>query len=150
MFYVSGIEASSLAPGLQLPHHDSHSYHIVAQKNGKLLLNCSVATNVSQFGKPQVSWYRDGRKIHYDNRLQLVQNGSLYFRRVFYRKKKNITDAGNYECHVKNQIGSIIARRVNLKIASKFCFIIHCITVLWFRPKQNKVLFPASLAKKLG
>ncbi|KAK3094895.1 hypothetical protein FSP39_007610 [Pinctada imbricata] len=112
-FYLAGVEA--LPPGIELPQHDR--YNVIAQKNGKLWLNCSVTTNGSQHGPLEVSWYKDGKKINFDKRLQLVQNGSLFFKRVLNRKRKN--DTGLYECHVKNNIGSIIAKRVNLKVTSK-------------------------------
>lgn len=92
----------------------------MAQKNGKLLLNCSVEVKSSEFGTPTVSWRKNGEVLNIDNRIQKVQNGSLYFKRVWHKKKKGISDEGLYECIVNNRIGSIIARRVKVQVASKY------------------------------
>jgi hypothetical protein len=67
-----------------------------------------------KYGMPVISWQKDGVLLNLDNRIQKVQNGSLFFRRVQHKKKKNISDEGMYECLVQNNIGSIIARRVPL------------------------------------
>ncbi|XP_063438172.1 protogenin-like [Mytilus trossulus] len=105
-----------LVSGLVVNSQDGH--HVVAQKNGKLLLNCSVEVKSSEYGVPNITWRKDGVLIDFDNRIQKVQNGSLYFKRVWHKKKKNISDEGMYECLVQNKIGSIIARRVTLEVAS--------------------------------
>ena len=110
-----------LLSGLVVNSQDGH--HVVAQKNGKLLLNCSVEVKSSENGVPNITWRKDGVLLDFDNRIQKVQNGSLYFKRVWHKKKKNISDEGMYECLVQNKIGSIIARRVTLEVASKYIYL---------------------------
>ncbi|XP_062599524.1 protogenin B-like [Saccostrea cucullata] len=98
--------------GISLTRPDS--YNVVAQKGNPLLLNCTVESNSST----KFTWYKNGQRLQLENqrRVQVI-NGSLSFKRVLYRRKKNITDEGVYECHVRNNIGSIIAKRVKVNIA---------------------------------
>ncbi|XP_061170773.1 protogenin B-like [Saccostrea echinata] len=98
--------------GISLTRPDS--YNVVAQKGNPLLLNCTVESNTST----KFTWYKNGQRLQLENqrRIQVI-NGSLSFKRVLFRRKKNITDEGVYECHVRNNIGSIIAKRVKVKIA---------------------------------
>ena len=109
---------NNVETGIRVNGQDGH--RVVAQKNGKLLLNCSVEVTAPKYGMPVISWRKDGVLLNLDNRIQKVQNGSLFFRRVQHKKKKNISDEGMYECLVQNNIGSIIARRVKVEIASKY------------------------------
>ncbi|KAK3607422.1 hypothetical protein CHS0354_003058 [Potamilus streckersoni] len=80
------------------------------------MLNCSVTLTDSDQGPLEYTWTKDGEPI--EDHIQLQNNGSLYFRRVIHKPRRNKTDMGFYECYVKNKIGSIIARRVNVDIAS--------------------------------
>jgi hypothetical protein len=88
----------------------------VAQKGNPLVVNCTVESSTAI----NFTWYKDGQELRLQNqrRIQVI-NGSLSFKRVWFRRKKNITDEGVYECHVRNVIGSIIAKRVKVKIAGK-------------------------------
>lgn len=105
-------EEDLISTGITFTRPDA--YNVVAQKGNPLLLNCSVGSN----GTARFSWYKDGEPLDLSNqrRVQVV-NGSLSFKRVLFRRKKNVTDEGVYECHVRNQIGSIIAKRVKVVIA---------------------------------
>lgn len=95
------------------------TYNVVAQKGNPLVLNCTVDSNSSTV----FTWYKNGQVLQLENqrRIQVI-NGSLSFKRVLFRRKKNVTDEGVYECHVRNGIGSIIAKRVKVNIAGKLYF----------------------------
>ncbi|KAL3884749.1 hypothetical protein ACJMK2_024858, partial [Sinanodonta woodiana] len=90
--------------------------HVIAQKNGQLMLNCSVTLTDSDQGPLEYTWTKDGEPI--EDHIELQNNGSLFFRRVIHKPRRNKTDMGFYECYVKNKIGSIIARRVQVDIAN--------------------------------
>lgn len=96
--------------------------HVVAQKGNPLVLNCTAESNATA----RFTWFKDGSPLLLGNqrRIQVV-NGSLSFKRVVFRRKKNVTDEGEYECHVRNNIGSIIAKRVKVVIAGQ-CPIYSC------------------------
>lgn len=113
-FHSGFSEEDLISTGITFTRPDA--YNVVAQKGNPLLLNCSVGSN----GTARFSWYKDGEPLDLSNqrRVQVV-NGSLSFKRVLFRRKKNVTDEGVYECHVRNQIGSIIAKRVKVVIAGE-------------------------------
>ncbi|XP_060076160.1 protogenin-like [Ylistrum balloti] len=90
------------------------SQHVIAQKNVKLLLNCSVT---SKFGVPEITWLKNGVPLNLDNRISKDVNGSLFFKKVVNKRKKNITDEGLYECLAANSKGMVLARRVKLEIS---------------------------------
>ena len=93
---------------------------VVAQKKFPFLLNCS-AYSPPQYRPINYTWYKNGQPLALDRRVQVVDNGSLYFQSIKRRKRKFKTnDEGFYECLLTNSVGTVIARRVNLKIASKY------------------------------
>ncbi|XP_071098822.1 protogenin-like [Haliotis cracherodii] len=91
---------------------------VVTQKNGQLLLNCSVKAT-SDFGPFQYEWLKDDKLIEFEEvnpKIKLLSNGSLYFKK--FRKRKRRTDEGDYTCIVKNSIGSVIANHVHVQVAN--------------------------------
>ena len=94
---------------------------VIAQKTSDLLLNCSVTFN-PDLGELQISWLKDGSQVDLSNkRIQLLENGSLYLRRVIHRPRKNRTDEGHYRCIAALKgIGRIIARDVSVRVAGMY------------------------------
>ena len=107
---------------------------MTAQKKGQLLLNCSVVSE-REYGRLHINWTKNGEPLRLDSnnsRLQQLQNGSLLFRRVKHRPKKNISDEGTYECHARNDVGTVVVQRVELQVASMYqTYIIHHFTGFW-------------------
>lgn len=117
----SGVEAKDLEIGLAI--RQGEPARVVAQKNGELVLNCSVEYD-SDLGSLTLSWTKDGVPVEFDRRVQKLQNGSLYIRRIIHRPKKNWTDEGRYKCFAtiqndNEQIGRAIAHDVQVDIAGK-------------------------------
>ena len=50
----------------------------------------------------QVSWYKDGRSVHFDGNHVSEQHGSLFMLRL---KQITINDLGNYTCEAENSQG---------------------------------------------
>ena len=50
----------------------------------------------------KVSWYKDGRAVHYDKTHLADQHGSLFMLRL---KEITINDLGNYTCEAENSQG---------------------------------------------
>ena len=110
-----------LSPGLAVRQGEPTA--VIAQKNGELLLNCSVEHEPS-LGPLNITWQQNGGPVELGKRIQLLNNGSLYFRRIIHRPKKSRTDVGTFDCIASLQnIGSIIARRVRVQVAGKLLFI---------------------------
>ena len=104
-----------LSPGLAVRQGEPVS--VIAQKNGELLLNCSVEYD-RDLGPLHITWLQDGGPVEVGKRVQVMSNGSLYIRRIIHRPKKSRTDAGVYDCIATlGNIGSIIARRVRVQVA---------------------------------
>lgn len=117
--FISGVEAKDLEIGLAI--RQGEPARVVAQKNGELVLNCSVEYD-SDLGSLTLSWTKDGVPVEFDRRVQKLQNGSLFIRRIIHRPKKNWTDEGRYKCFAtiqndNGQIGRAIARDVQVDIA---------------------------------
>ena len=92
---------------------------VIAQKNSPLLLNCS-ATSAPDKGPVHITWHKDDQPLVTDKRVQIKDNGSLFFTEV--KKNRNVMNRdhnGFYECFLKNDVGTVIARQVHLKVASK-------------------------------
>ena len=125
IFSVSGA-GDRLSPGLAVRQGEPTS--VIAQKNGELLLNCSVEHD-TDLGPPRITWQQDGGPVDIGKRVQLMSNGSLYIRRIIHRPKKSRTDAGVYDCIATlGNIGSIIARRVRVQVAGRFIVWCHSFT----------------------
>ena len=50
----------------------------------------------------QVTWYKDGRGVHFDKTHISEQHGSLFMLRL---KEITINDLGNYTCEAENSQG---------------------------------------------
>ena len=50
----------------------------------------------------RLSWYKDGRAVHYDKTHLADQHGSLFMLRL---KEITINDLGNYTCEAENSQG---------------------------------------------
>ncbi|XP_021346881.1 protogenin B-like, partial [Mizuhopecten yessoensis] len=91
---------------------------IIVERRSPFLLNCSAFSSPG-FGQTSYRWTRNKVKVTLNKRIQMVENGSLYFQHL-KRKKR---DEGLYECFLNNSKGVVIGRRVMVKvarIASKF------------------------------
>ncbi|XP_048750128.2 protogenin-like isoform X2 [Ostrea edulis] len=92
---------------------------IVVRKNSALVLNCTDPS-LSWITDSNVNytWFKDGQALTLNRRrITVKQNGSLYFQSVKKKKRKQINDEGQYECHVTLSAGTVIARRVWIQIA---------------------------------
>ncbi|CAC5400663.1 unnamed protein product [Mytilus coruscus] len=106
----------ALDPGIYI--HSAPSV-VIAQKNSPLLLNCSASSSPDS-GPVTITWYKDGQPVVIDRRVQVRDNGSLYFTQVKKNrnsKNKNRNHNGFYECFMKNKYGTVIARQVHLQVA---------------------------------
>ncbi|KAL8595522.1 hypothetical protein ACOMHN_000730 [Nucella lapillus] len=96
-------------------------HRVTVEKKSPLLLNCSVVTSPT-FGPVTFTWHKDGRPLQPqlgDRRIHVYHNGSLYFRRIIHRKRREnrLSDEGLYECVAGNKNGSVVARRVHVEVA---------------------------------
>ncbi|XP_055955254.1 neogenin [Patella vulgata] len=92
---------------------------IIAIKKSSVLINCSVISS-SEHGQVHYFWKKDGIRLNnkkHRSRLEIMRNGSLHIRRVIHKGKGNMrTDEGFYECFARNNVGTVIGRRVELKV----------------------------------
>ncbi|XP_069102225.1 protogenin-like [Argopecten irradians] len=95
---------------------------VIVQRRTPLLLNCSAFSSPG-FGPTTYRWTRNKVDVTFNKRIQLVENGSLYFQHLKRRKRPSRSDEGLYECFLTNSRGVVIGRQVFVKvarIASKF------------------------------
>ncbi|XP_033726178.1 protogenin A-like [Pecten maximus] len=95
---------------------------IIVQRRSPLLLNCSAFSSTG-FGQTTYRWTRNKVAVTLNKRIQLIENGSLYFQHLKRRKRPSRSDEGLYECFLNNIKGVVIGRQVFVKvarIASKF------------------------------
>lgn len=94
-------------------------------RRSSLTLDCPVVADndVKEFGNITFQWKRDGIPIK--SRLPRARvyshpNGTLHIRKVVHRLKNAqvIADDGLYECYVTNHVGTVLAQRVNVVVAS--------------------------------
>ncbi|XP_045184740.2 protogenin B-like isoform X2 [Mercenaria mercenaria] len=116
---IRGVEAGDLKIGLAL--RQGQPAKVIAQKNGELVLNCSVEHD-TDLGVLTLNWTKDDAPVEFDRRVQKLQNGSLFIRRIIHRPKKNWTDEGRYKCFGTIQkgnerVGRVIARDVHVQVA---------------------------------
>ena len=107
--YVYIEEGVSLVP---------QEYRVYLQRRTPLLLNCSVNITDPYIHIDQFVWLRNGEPLEYErlkNRATLFTNGSLMLNG---RRRKRPLD-GLYECHVKTNWGTFIARRVHVILTSE-------------------------------
>ncbi|VDI44725.1 Hypothetical predicted protein, partial [Mytilus galloprovincialis] len=105
-----------LDPGITI--HPEPSI-VIAQKNSPLLLNCSASSSPDS-GPVSFTWYKDGEPVFFDRRVQVRDNGSLYFTQVKnnrHSRNQNRNQNGFYECFMKKKYGMVIARQVQIQVA---------------------------------
>ena len=88
----------------------------LVQKNSRLILDCSIRPLTETM---TYTWMKDGQELLPQKRLYFASNGSLIIERVINKKRKGRSDEGLYECTGENSLGTVIGRRVNIKIESK-------------------------------
>ena len=71
-------------------------------------------------GPVTISWRHNGYPIENDSRISTLINGTLYIARVVHKPTKGRTDEGIYQCLATNRWGTVVSRRAELKIASKY------------------------------
>ncbi|KAH3875531.1 hypothetical protein DPMN_038799 [Dreissena polymorpha] len=93
--------------------------YVIAHKNCALALNCSVLYNAS-FGYPRFTWLKNGAPVEDSRRVHVLENGTLFIRRVLHKLKKDVTDQGTYRCIVElSEVGKVIVRDVKVDIAGE-------------------------------
>lgn len=110
---------NSVKVGLALRQGEPSS--VIAQKNGELLLNCSVAHD-AEVGDLTLNWTKDGSPVELDRRIRIFQNGSLYIKRIHHRPRKERSDSGRYQCIAtlndgEELVGRVIVRDVLVQIS---------------------------------
>ena len=61
----------------------------------------TISCNITALPRPEVTWSRDDEIVEYDQRLQLLEDGSLHISDVM------MTDDGLYQCVATNVNGSV-------------------------------------------
>ena len=61
----------------------------------------TISCNITALPRPEVTWLRDDEIVEYNQRLQLLEDGSLYISDVM------LTDDGLYQCVATNVNGSV-------------------------------------------
>ncbi|XP_048251254.1 protogenin-like isoform X2 [Haliotis rufescens] len=94
---------------------------LVVLRKQPLTINCSALVE-KKFYPVSYHWKKDGVKIKSRGehaRVRVFRNGTLHFNQIIHRDRKNNirTDEGFYECFVSNSVGTIIARRVQIRVA---------------------------------
>ncbi|XP_050397202.2 protogenin isoform X1 [Patella vulgata] len=107
---VQGNEEISLG----VDFHPSKYVEIAVQKSS-FTLNCSV-TSTDKNRPLTYIWHKDGVPLTSQQRPVILNNGSLYIKRI--RKNKKWNDEGKYQCIASNSIGKILAPVILLKIRS--------------------------------
>ncbi|KAK3579546.1 hypothetical protein CHS0354_028382 [Potamilus streckersoni] len=79
------------------------------------MLNCSV---FSQDAPLTFRWIKDGKPLKNNKHTFVSVNGSLFFSKVIHRPRKGRSDEGLYECFANNKNGTVLGRRVRVKIPS--------------------------------
>ncbi|KAL8562122.1 hypothetical protein ACOMHN_041957 [Nucella lapillus] len=95
---------------------------VVTLRRSSVSLPCMVATE-PQFGNLTYMWRFKGDKIQSRSpkgRRYTYPNGTLHIRKVVHRNKAGvrISDEGMYECFVTNSVGTVVAQRIRLVVAS--------------------------------
>ena len=75
----------------------SHPQNISLLTGESVTMGC----NIMALPRPEVTWLRDNETVEYSERLQLLEDGSLYINDVI------LSDDGVYRCIATNVNGSI-------------------------------------------
>lgn len=74
-----------------------------------------MSCNITALPRPEVTWLRDNETVEYDQRLQLLEDGSLYISDVM------LSDDGLYQCLATNVNGSVESDYGMLSVSGKKC-----------------------------
>ncbi|KAL3876198.1 hypothetical protein ACJMK2_034068, partial [Sinanodonta woodiana] len=107
-------DAYSNSLDLELSIHQDPQVAI-ATRRLPFMLNCSVFTKDAP---PTFWWTKDGKQLKNNNHAFVYENGSLVFSKVIHRPKKGRSDEGLYECFANSKNGTVLGRRVRVKIPS--------------------------------
>ena len=67
-------------------------------------------------------WYQDNARVSSTERRRVLSNGHLYVKRVLHKKRKGISDSGQYYCTVTDANGlTVKSRTINLSMGCKYC-----------------------------
>ncbi|XP_066994863.2 protogenin [Anabrus simplex] len=91
----------------------------VGVRSRPLTLECVVTSTLPEVN---ISWTHDGKLLQFgpaESRRVLLENGSLHFKKVQYKKagSQDTSDQGEYRCIARNAVGALISRPAQLRIA---------------------------------
>ncbi|GAB6031993.1 hypothetical protein CHUAL_010370 [Chamberlinius hualienensis] len=113
---------------------------IIVKRNQPVLLDCSSYSS-PEYGSVNVTWYhKDSLVDGSDGRRQILNNGSLYIRKVRFKKhpgssssattgigvsssanlnfEANVDDSGPYHCTISNNMGTLVSRQGHIYLAT--------------------------------
>ena len=73
----------------------------------------TISCNITALPRPMVTWLRDNETVEYDQRLQLLEDGSLYISNVM------LADDGLYQCMATNINGSVESEYGMVEVSGK-------------------------------
>jgi hypothetical protein len=66
-------------------------------------------------------WYHDGDQVLTSERRRILSNGHLYIKRVLHKKRRGISDTGQYYCTVTDVDGQTAkSKTVNISMGRKY------------------------------
>ncbi|XP_033606589.1 protogenin isoform X2 [Cryptotermes secundus] len=95
---------------------------VVAVRSKPLVLQCAVSNSAP--GPVNITWTHEGEPLPLvnDSRRYLLPNGSLYFRKVLWKRggpqQEGPTDQGLYRCMARNSVGALVSRSAHLRVAT--------------------------------
>lgn len=101
---------------LDAPMILSHPQNISVLTGDSVTITC----NITALPRPEVIWLRNNETVEYDQRLQLLEDGSLYISDVM------LSDDGLYQCIATNINGSVESDYGVFTVAGKM---IECISI---------------------
>ena len=100
-----------------ITHQPSDTY---AVKSGIAELICEATGT----GALKYKWYHDGQRVQSTVRMRVLGNGHLYIKRVVHKKRKGISDTGQYYCTVTDDLGqTVTSKTVNISMGRKYTIV---------------------------
>lgn len=88
----------------------------VVSRNRPLLLNCEPSHSTNN---TTVHWTFNNDLVIPDTRRTILNNGSLYIKKVLYKKAtQGVSDIGVYRCLIRNSYGTLLSRPAHVRLAS--------------------------------
>ena len=81
-----------------------------------------ISCNITALPRPEVTWLRNNDTVEYDQRLQLLDDGSLHISEVM------LTDDGLYQCTATNINGSVTSDFGMVNVSGKTTHVVSCYT----------------------